>query len=41
MRAKIAAVTPLDKGGKEKMTVGNYRPRKCAKRFFKILRTNN
>ena len=26
MRAKIAAVTPLDKGGKEKMTVGNYRP---------------
>ena len=26
MRAKIAAVTPLDKGGKEKITVGNYRP---------------
>ena len=26
MRAKIAAVTPLDKGGKEKMTVANYGP---------------
>ena len=25
-RAKIAAVSPLDKGGKDKMTVGNYRP---------------
>ena len=26
MRAKIAAVTPLDKGGKDKMTVGTMDP---------------
>ena len=23
---KVAAVTPLDKGGKNKMNIGNYRP---------------
>ena len=36
MRAKIAAVTPLDIGAKDKMTVGNYRPVRVLNVFSKF-----
>ena len=35
-RAKIASVTPLDKGGKDKTDIGNYRPVSVLNVFSKI-----
>ena len=35
-KAKVGAVTPLDKGGKDKMNIGNYRPVNLLNVFYKF-----